>query len=203
MALNKIKSLLHKNNADVQVEAPNENTIATSSFSVDSVENRNEIDNESQNRYRTEADIRHQIIPSAPQQFDLQNKIKQRLHSAVATDTNASLEEQYKAIINKQEEKRKNWNAYMRGYYAKRKKEQKEKENKISIEFKGVEQMYNKEDIKRILFSYINVFVAILNVNKENIPKEMLNEIDEDLHSNDVITYATAVLKAVKILLNI
>ena len=195
MALNKIKSLLHKNNADVQVEAPNENTIATSSFSVDSVENRNEIDNESQNRYRTEADIRHQIIPSAPQQFDLQNKISK--------GTNASLDEQYKAIINKQEEKRKNWNAYMRGYYAKRKKEQKEKENKISIEFKGVEQMYNKEDIKRILFSYINVFVAILNDNKENIPKEMLNEIDEDLHSNDVITYATAVLKAVKILLNI
>ena len=195
MALNKIKSLLHKNNADVQVEAPNENTIATSSFSVDSVENRNEIDNERQNRYRTEADIRHQIIPSAPQQFDLQNKISK--------GTNASLDEQYKAIINKQEEKRKNWNAYMRGYYAKRKKEQKEKENKISIEFKGVEQMYNKEDIKRILFSYINVFVAILNVNKENIPKEMLNEIDEDLHSNDVITYATAVLKAVKILLNI
>ena len=186
---------MHKNNADVQVEAPNENTIATSSFSVDSVENRNEIDNESQNRYRTEADIRHQIIPSAPQQFDLQNKISK--------GTNASLDEQYKAIINKQEEKRKNWNAYMRGYYAKRKKEQKEKENKISIEFKGVEQMYNKEDIKRILFSYINVFVAILNDNKENIPKEMLNEIDEDLHSNDVITYATAVLKAVKILLNI
>lgn len=62
--------------------------------------------------------------------------------------------------------------------------------------------MYNKEDIKRILFSYINVFVAILNDNKENIPKEMLNEIDEDLHSNDVITYATAVLEAVKLLLN-
>ena len=89
----------------------------------------------------------------------------------------------------------------MRGYYAKRKKEQKEKENKISIEFKGVEQMYNKEDIKRILFSYVNVFIAILNSNEENIPEEMLNEIKKGLRSSDFIMYATTVLEAVKTLL--
>lgn len=37
--------------------------------------------------------------------------------------------------MEKKEEKRKKYNAYMREYMAKRKKEQKERENKVQIQF--------------------------------------------------------------------
>lgn len=112
-----------------------------------------------------------------------------------------SLEEKYKALIEKKEEKRKKYNAYMREYMAKRKKEQKEKENKIQIQFNNVTQLYDVEEIKNLLFSYINLFVEIAKQNMDKIPENYIEEINKTFSSNHFVSYGFSIQNAVKTIL--
>ena len=103
--------------------------------------------------------------------------------------------------MEKKEEKRKKYNAYMREYMAKRKKEQKERENKVQIQFNNTAQLYNVEDIKNLLFSYINLFIEIVRNYIDRIPENSLEEINKAFTSNDFVSYGYIIQDVVKTLL--
>ena len=114
------------------------------------------------------------------------------------TEEEDSIEEKYRALMEKKEEKRKKYNAYMREYMAKRKKEQKERENKVQIQFNNTAQLYNVEDVKNLLFSYINLFIEITKQNINRIPENCIEEINKAFTSNDFVSYGYSIQDAVK-----
>ena len=103
--------------------------------------------------------------------------------------------------MEKKEEKRKKYNAYMREYMAKRKKEQKERENKVQIQFNNTTQLYNVEDVKNLLFSYIHYFIEIVRKYIDRIPENCLEEINKAFTSNDFVSYGYIIQDVVKTLL--
>ena len=117
------------------------------------------------------------------------------------TEEEESIEEKYRALMEKKEEKRKKYNAYMREYMAKRKKEQKERENKVQIQFNNTAQLYNVEDIKNLLFSYINLFIEIVRNYIDRIPENSLEEINKAFTSSDFVSYGYIIQDVVKTLL--
>lgn len=97
--------------------------------------------------------------------------------------------EKYIKIINKENERKSKWNAYMRNYNARKKKEREERMNRVMISFNNTIESYPRECVIASLRSIIGTYTTILNNNIDKIPTEIIDDINRIFASNNILDY--------------
>ncbi|KAK8870728.1 hypothetical protein M9Y10_008615 [Tritrichomonas musculus] len=92
-----------------------------------------------------------------------------------------NLEQQKKFI------KRQKYNAYMKSYRERKKKEIEERIKSIDISLNEQTKSYNKDDIKQALFDCINTLINIININLDKFTNEAKNNIIKCQYSGDIL----------------
>ena len=93
----------------------------------------------------------------------------------------ADLEQQKKLI------KRQKYNAYMKSYRERKKKEIEDRIKSIDISLNEQTKSYNKDDIKQALFDCINTLINIINIHLDKFTNEAKNDIIKCQYSNDIL----------------
>ena len=94
-----------------------------------------------------------------------------------------NLEQQKKFI------KRQKYNAYMKSYRERKKKEIEERIKSIDISLNEQTKSYNKDDIKQALFDCINTLINIINIHLDKFTNEAKNDIIKCQYSGDILQY--------------
>lgn len=94
-----------------------------------------------------------------------------------------NLEQQKKLI------KRQKYNAYMKSYRERKKKEIEERIKSIDISLNEQTKSYNKDDIKQALFDCINTLINIINIHLDKFTNEAKNDIIKCQYSGDILQY--------------
>ena len=92
-----------------------------------------------------------------------------------------NLEQQKKLI------KRQKYNAYMKSYRERKKKEIEERIKSIDISLNEQTKSYNKDDIKQALFNCINTLINIINIHLDKFTNEAKNDIIKCQYSDDIL----------------
>lgn len=108
-------------------------------------------------------------------------------------ENNDLLDEKYKLM--KYEDKRLKWNAYMRKYNANKRRELKERLDKVPIKFNNDVKLYNIDDINVIINNFINLFQQLYNINVEYFDESTTNAINSSV--NDIVKYSNLLQNAI------
>ena len=130
----------------------------------------------------------------------------------IMTDTNSSKnddlnelypinKDKYNELLHKENERKRKWNAYMRNYNARKKREHEAQLNKIIINFNNVVKSYDKEDLLNVLRSIIITYTTIINNNINHFPENVIIKIKEVFESNNILNYLNLLNEIVKELL--
>ena len=84
----------------------------------------------------------------------------------------------YNEMINKENKRKNKWNAYMRNYNARKKREHEEQLNKIVICFNNIYKSYHKDELLNVLRSIITTYTTIINNNINRIPDKIIENIN-------------------------
>ena len=95
----------------------------------------------------------------------------------------------------KYEDKRLKWNAYMRKYNANKRRELKERLDKVPIKFNNDVKLYNIDDINVIINNFINLFQQLYNINVEYFDESTTNAINSSV--NDIVKYSNLLQNAI------
>lgn len=100
------------------------------------------------------------------------------------------------SIIKQQKEqlRKQKYNAYMKSYRERKKKELEERLRSITITFNNQLKSYDKNDIQQVLFNCINLLINIINTNINKFTKEAINEINQSQSSNDIIQFTNTLI---------
>ncbi|KAK8858134.1 hypothetical protein M9Y10_013234 [Tritrichomonas musculus] len=107
----------------------------------------------------------------------------------------------YNEMINKENKRKNKWNAYMRNYNARKKREHEEQLNKIVICFNNIYKSYHKDVLLNVLRSIITTYTTIINNNINRIPDNIIENINNVYTSNDILKYINYLNEIVKELL--
>ena len=116
------------------------------------------------------------------------------------TDTQVIFDQKTDNITNKQEMKRLKWNAYMRKYNERKKHEREERLNKVLINFKNNEKLYEVNEVNDIINDFVVIGEKIYNAYANYFDPSLTNEIN--LNSNDLIKYCQLLQHAILSLIN-
>ena len=116
------------------------------------------------------------------------------------TDTQIILDPKTKDIFNKQEMKRLKWNAYMRKYNERKKHEREERLNKVLINFKNNEKLYDVNEVNDIINNFVIIGEKIYIAYANYFDPSLTNEIN--LNANDLIKYCQLLQNAILSLIN-
>ncbi|KAK8844414.1 hypothetical protein M9Y10_024272 [Tritrichomonas musculus] len=92
-----------------------------------------------------------------------------------------NLEQQKKLI------KRQKYNAYMKSYRERKKKEIEEQIKSIDISLNEQTKSYSKDDIKQALFDCINTLINIINIHLDKFTNEAKNDIISCQYTSDIL----------------
>ena len=105
-------------------------------------------------------------------------------------------------IIKKENDRKRKWNAYMRNYNARKKKEREERMNQVIISFNNTIESYPRECVIASLRSIIGTYTTILNNNIDKIPVEIIDDINLIFSSNNILDYINYLDRIVKQLID-
>lgn len=92
-----------------------------------------------------------------------------------------NLEQQKKLI------KRQKYNAYMKSYRERKKKEIEDRIKSIDISLNEQTKSYSKDDIKQALFDCINTLINIINIHLDKFTNEAKNDIISCQYTSDIL----------------
>lgn len=95
----------------------------------------------------------------------------------------------------KSEEKRLKWNAYMKKYNERKRKEREERLNYVSINFRNNAKLYKVDDINTILINFITFIEELFNINAERFDPKIVDEINAN--NNDIVKYCELLYDAI------
>ena len=101
--------------------------------------------------------------------------------------------------LDKAEEKRLKWNAYMRKYNERKRQERKERLSKVEIQFKNSIKLYDVNEVNKLINNFIQISESIYNNHIECFDPSMTNEINSN--TNDLIKYCDLLQHAIASLL--
>ena len=116
------------------------------------------------------------------------------------TDTQVIFDPKPKDITDKQEMKRLKWNAYMRKYNERKKHEREERLNKVLINFKNNEKLYNVNEVNDIINNFVVICEKIYNVYAYYFDPSLTEQIN--LNANDLSKYCQLLQNAILSLIN-
>lgn len=97
--------------------------------------------------------------------------------------------------LNKAEEKRLKWNAYMKKYNERKRKEREERLNYVSLNFRNNIKLYKVDDINKILVNFIVIMEEIFNNNAERFDPKIADEINTN--ADDIVKYCELLYNAI------
>ena len=103
-------------------------------------------------------------------------------------------------ITDKQEMKRLKWNAYMRKYNERKKHEREERLNKVLINFKNNEKLYEVNEVNDIINNFVIIGEKIYNAYANYFDPSLSEEIN--LSANDLIKYCQLLQHSILSLIN-
>ncbi|KAK8838073.1 hypothetical protein M9Y10_036024 [Tritrichomonas musculus] len=92
-----------------------------------------------------------------------------------------NLEQQKKLI------KRQKYNAYMKSYRERKKKEIEDRIKSIDISLNEQTKSYSKDDVKQALFDCINTLINIINIHLDKFTNEAKNDIISCQYTSDIL----------------
>ena len=101
--------------------------------------------------------------------------------------------------LDKAEEKRLKWNAYLRKYNERKRQERKERLSKVEIQFKNSIKLYDVNEVNKLINNFIQISESIYNNHIECFDPSMTNEINSN--TNDLIKYCDLLQHAIASLL--
>ena len=116
------------------------------------------------------------------------------------TDTQVIFDPTTENITDKQEMKRLKWNAYMRKYNERKKHEREERLNKVLINFKNNEKLYDVNEVNDIINNFVVIGEKIYNAYADYFDPSLTEEIN--LNTNDLIKYCQLLQNSILSLIN-
>lgn len=97
--------------------------------------------------------------------------------------------------LDKAEQKRLKWNAYMRRYNERKRQERKERLSKVEIHFKNSTKLYDVNEVNKLINNFVQINERIYNDHIECFDPSLTNEINSS--KDDLIQYCDLLQNAI------